>query len=133
MAGRLRRIFLPAAAQRLVKIDQIEQPRVLGLDEILPRVVQILLGGEHGQVVVHALTEARVGQFVTPLLGFDEGFPGVKLHFDRGPHRQGVGDFPEGGLNGFFVVGDLDELAGLDGLQFGPGRPRRENGPYDLR
>ena len=42
----LRRIFEPAAAQRLVKIDQIEQARVLGLDEILPGVVKGLPGGE---------------------------------------------------------------------------------------
>ena len=116
MTLRLRRVFPPTATQRLIKINQIEQPRVLRLDEILPRVVQVLLGGEHGQVVVHALTEARLGQFVTPLLGFDEGLPGVKLHFDRGPHHERVGNFPEGGLNGFFVVRDFDERAGLGPL-----------------
>ena len=126
----LRRVFPPTAAQRLIKVDQIEQPRVLRLNEILPRIVKVLLGGEHVQIIVHALTETRFGQFVTPLLGFDEGFPGVKLHFDRGPHCQGVGHFPEGGLNGFFVVCDFDEFAGLAACSSVPRlSPRHENGP----
>ncbi len=60
-------MFLPAAAERLVEIDQIEQARVFGLDEILPRVVIGLLGGENVERTVNAAAETRLGQFVSLL------------------------------------------------------------------
>ena len=107
----LRRVFPPTAAQRLVKVNQIGQPGELRLDEILLRVVKVLLRGEDVERTVHAAAEARFGQFIILPFGFDQGLVGRQLRFHRGPHRERVGNFPESGLNGFFVVGDFDQFA----------------------
>merc|ERR1711965_13999 len=61
---RLHRVLSPAAAQRLVEVDEVIQPRQTRAHQSLLRAVQRALRVEQGEIVIHAFLEALFGQFV---------------------------------------------------------------------
>ena len=90
---------------------------------------------EHGQVAVDPLFVACLGEAVA--LGGGVGQRLLRRHLvvDGSPLGQGVGHFPEGGLDGLFILGHGDLAIHLGHLQIGPvaaavedrqGDPRRE-------
>src|SRR5881394_3691249 len=118
---------LPTAAQRTVKGDCIEQTGGLELQKILLRGVKILLRQQNIHIAVHALSIARAGDVETFLLGAQQDFLRFKLFIENRTDGQRIRHFPERGLNGFFVIGDLDSFADLRDGEFCPVATEVEN------
>lgn len=127
MVGRLRFGYGRAAAEHLVEGDGAHRLGEFGADEGL-------LGADHGalarqNIVVGdgARLVAGVGEF--PGLGGGLGVfaAGREFTVHRAFGGEGVGDFPEGGLNGLFVVRDGNLLADLGGFKGGDVAAARED------
>src|SRR5256885_4046827 len=111
---------LPTAAERAVKCDSVEQAGGLELQKILLCGVKIPLREENVHVVIHALSITSIGEVETLLLGVQQKFLRLEFFVENGADGQRVRHFAERGLNGSFVVGNLNPLLDLRHSEPGP-------------
>src|SRR5690606_6842929 len=125
--------LLPPAAQRLVQGDAVglfRQPR--GHDGLLRR-VQRALRVEQYQEAVQTGFVAGFRQAMRAFGGRQQGLLGVELLGQRARQREGIGHFPETGLDGALVVGQRDVAVDLGHPQCRAQAPTLEDRQVDAR
>src|SRR5258706_9247662 len=124
---------LPAAAQRAVEIHSIGEAGEARGHELLLRVVELRLRGEHREVAVDALLEAKLRQVEGLLLRGHEALERRGLVVVGATRRKSVGDFPERDLDRFLVLRDVDVLLDPRRVEVRAQRPRMEDRHGDRR
>src|SRR5207237_676766 len=84
-------------------------------------------------VIVHALIVASESKVKTLLISIHEDSLGFDFFVEDGANGEGVGDFAEGDLDGFFVVRNLDAFGDFGNVNAGFGGTGLENWDGDLR
>src|SRR4051812_17287368 len=82
-------LLVESAAKCLVEANVVSQSRQLRLNECLAGAIEVLLGQEHGKVVVHAAPVANVRKAETFLFCVDARSLGVDLFVEGWLRRKG--------------------------------------------
>src|SRR5258706_11600472 len=123
----------PAAAQRAVEVDTVGEAGEARAHELLLRVVELCLRGEHREVAVDALLEAKLRQVEGFLLRGHEALPRRGLVVIGAASGEAVGNLAERDLDRLLVLRDVDVLLDLRRVEVRAERSRMEDRHGDRR
>ena len=126
-------MIVKAATQRLEQGDLADQVCQLSVDFLLFGAEVEPLGIQQGQLVVDAFAITTVGQLQICLAGGQQLLLGCQLVRVGLACDQAIGNFLESGLDGFFILGDMNVFLDFAVFQIGFQTAGIEDRQVDLR